>query len=297
MYISSWLKAARLPSQSYIFLPLLLGQSLAMASGTPFNLTRFGLIQLFGLTIQLYIVFANDFADQETDKHNRTFTPFSGGSRVLVDGNLQPDTLKKAALVMATASILIGGILSLLSANFWPAVLSCAGVLLLWLYSYPPVKLSYRGGGELLQMIGVGMVLPCFGFVALHEDLSVFPWELLGIILPTQLACAIGTAAPDAPSDAMDQKRTLPTLLGLLYSRILLIGLHFVTVALLLLAPFGSYQFHVSFFCKILISGSILGQIMMIKSFPGSKGMLLFTFFSILTTLLGMVILTAVFWP
>ncbi|MEI6128210.1 MAG: prenyltransferase, partial [Pseudomonadota bacterium] len=87
-------------------------------------------------------------------------------------------------------------------------------LLLLWLYSFAPVKLSYRGGGELLQMLGVGIVLPLFGYYSQSGDVESFPWPLLLFILPAQLACAMATALPDYPSDRASSKRTMAVLIG-----------------------------------------------------------------------------------
>ena len=97
MHLRPWLKAARLPSQSYIFLPPLLGQALALHQGAKFDWKVFALVHLFGLAMQLYIVFANDYADQETDQRNTTFTPFSGGSRVLLMATYSLKPLKMLA--------------------------------------------------------------------------------------------------------------------------------------------------------------------------------------------------------
>ena len=79
---------------------------------------------------------------------------------------------------------------------------------LLWAYSYPPLRLSYRGGGELLQMLGVAGVLPLYGYLAQGGALEAFPWALTAMLLPTHLACAISTALPDEPSDRLGDKRT-----------------------------------------------------------------------------------------
>ena len=87
----AWIKASRLPSQLYIFTPLLAGQLYAWGSGYPWDGTAFILVYVFGLFLQLFIVYANDLADYSVDRNNRWFTIFSGGSRVLVEGELTVD--------------------------------------------------------------------------------------------------------------------------------------------------------------------------------------------------------------
>jgi hypothetical protein len=51
-----WLQASRMPSQLYIFLPLLLGQSMAFTQGS-FSWKIFVLCHLYGLFVQFFIVF------------------------------------------------------------------------------------------------------------------------------------------------------------------------------------------------------------------------------------------------
>jgi len=294
--VISWIKAARLPSQTYIFLPLLLGEAIALNQGSEFDTWRFVAVHLFGLAIQLYIVFANDYADQETDRNNVTFTPFSGGSRVLVDGDLRPTQILRAAIIMALTSIGLGGILCVMAESMVPLIMAILGVLLLFMYSYVPVKLSYKGGGEFLQMIGVGIVLPVMGYTAFMGSVDTFLWEVLCVVLPTQLACAIGTAEPDEPSDRADRKKTIPVLLGPSISRRLVISLHGLTAVqvIFLHAP---ANLDGVLLLLILLVASVIGQLFFIKSKAGEAGVLTFTFLSILSTLTSMGILCIHFWP
>ncbi|WP_437780677.1 prenyltransferase [Sorangium sp. So ce1097] len=213
--LRAWLRASRLASQPTIALPLLLGQLLgARAAGRPLDLATLAAVHLFGFLDQLFIVHANDVADQETDRRNRTATPFSGGSRVLVDGRLSPRALGAAALVCAAALVAVSAGLAVARSAPLLVPLALAALLLLWAYSYPPLRLSYRGGGELLQMVGVGAVLPLYGYLAQGGDLERLPVALLACLLPSHLGCAIATALPDEPSDRESAKRTLPVRVG-----------------------------------------------------------------------------------
>ncbi|SEL99614.1 1,4-dihydroxy-2-naphthoate octaprenyltransferase [Stigmatella aurantiaca] len=213
--LRDWLQASRLPSQSYIALPLLLGQLVALrAQGGDIPYGLLLCVQLFGVFDQLFIVYANDWADQETDRRNQTATPFSGGSRVLVEGCISPRALGGAALFCAAAMLAVSVGLAVVQGAPGLVPLAFAALGLLWAYSYPPVRLSYRGGGELLQMVGVAGVLPLYGYLAQGGDLGRFPWPLTVALLPTHLACAIATALPDEPSDRDSHKRTVPVRLG-----------------------------------------------------------------------------------
>lgn len=212
--LMAWIKASRMPSQSYVLFPLLFGQALAVAQGAHLTMGAFVLVHLFGLFVQLYIVYANDYADAETDTTNVTYTLFSGGSRVIPDGDLEPRQLRNAAVVMVGLSLVCGLLLGLLYGRWLELPLIAGGLTLLWMYSFGPARLSYRGGGELLQAVGVGLVLPLVGYHAQAPALSGFPWLIMAAFLPTQLACAMATALPDEPSDRESGKRTLPVLIG-----------------------------------------------------------------------------------
>lgn len=227
----AWIKAARLPSQSYIALPLLLGQVLAWRATDQWSWAIFALVQLFGVLDQLYIVWANDWADYDTDQDNQTPTIFSGGSRVLVDGELDRAQLGRAAALAAAGALGTGVALWAGWGRAGSVPLMASGLALLWAYSFPPIRLSYRGGGELLQMLGVGVVLPLIGYQAQAGTLAGFPCPLLLALAPMNLACAISTALPDRPSDARADKRTLAVTLGGARARALIVSLELGAVA------------------------------------------------------------------
>ncbi len=230
-----WVQAARLPSQLYIFWPLLLGQALAMRDGFSWRIVA--ACVLYGLACQLYIVFANDVADMATDCRNRTYTLFSGGSRVLVDGLLTRRQLALAAMLCAGLSVLSGLYLGLAHQTWLPLPLILLGLGLLWAYSYPPFRLSYRGGGEYLQMIGVGLVLPLIGYSAHAGSLDGLPWLQLPLLLILSLTCAMATALPDEPSDRMDGKRTHAVRVGVVAGQWQMLRLNALALAWLVLMP------------------------------------------------------------
>ncbi|MDD9935805.1 MAG: prenyltransferase [Myxococcales bacterium] len=228
-----WLQASRPPSQSYIAPPLLLGQLLAVPGAAALELRILLWVQLFGVCDQLFIVYGNDYADRETDALNRTATPFSGGSRVLAERALTPRALLRASKWAAVATVAIAALLALRFGRPLSLPLGVLAVLMLWAYSYRPLSLSYRGGGELLQMVGVGFCLPLFGYYNQAGTLAAFPWELCAVLLPTHLACAMATSLPDAPSDRQSGKRSATVLLGPARNRAAIGLLNLGTVAAL----------------------------------------------------------------
>lgn len=65
--VKAWIKASRLPAQTFIFPSLLLGQMLHQNISGSFSWFIFSLLFFLGLTMHFYIVYANDYADYETD--------------------------------------------------------------------------------------------------------------------------------------------------------------------------------------------------------------------------------------
>ncbi len=191
-------------------MPLLFGQAVAYATHGAFSFGWLAFLAVWGIADQLYIVFANDYADREADGPSRT--PFSGGSGVLVEGRIEPRALLRAAVAMALFLVALsaGGAFA-----GRPLLVGSAAVALALLhaYSFPPLRLSYRGGGALLQGLGVGVVLPFTAFYAQSGRVDLPLWALA----PSFLAGVGGnllTAVPDIEQDARAAKRTLAVRAG-----------------------------------------------------------------------------------
>ncbi len=212
--ILAWLQAARFPSQIYLILPIWLGQLWAAALGHPLNSEILYLTLLFAFVDQLYIVFANDYADQDADALNENPTLFSGGSRVLVDAKISPKALLRAAQVAAFTCFMIGGYLAFYFNRPWSVIFALIALGLLWAYSFKPIQASYRGFGVFLQTLGIAVVLPLFGFYAQAGSLQSFPWVPLAILALSQVSCAMATALPDIEGDKLGNKHTLAVKLG-----------------------------------------------------------------------------------
>ncbi|MEM1418201.1 MAG: prenyltransferase [Myxococcota bacterium] len=209
--LGAWIQASRPLAQANLAGGLLLGQALAYRLTGRFALSVLLLVALWGLLDQVFILWANDVADADHDGHERT--PFSGGSGVLVEGKLPVEALRHGAVgAYALLGALSFGLA--LERSFWLVPLWVAAGALVHAYSYPPFRLSYRGHGEHLQALGVGVVLPLVGFAAQAEGLGAFPWLVL---VPTYLlgwAGNVATALPDHEVDRRAEKRTWPVRFG-----------------------------------------------------------------------------------
>ncbi len=208
--LTAWLQAARPLAAANVAVPLVLGQALAYAATGSWSWSLFGLVQLIGVLDQLFIVFANDVADRDADELHPRPSIVSGGSRVIQEGKLTPEALRRAAWLMLALQLAVAIGSALVHGRVWLPVLVIAGALLLWAYSFSPLRLSYRGHGEILQGLGVGVVLPVIGWYAQAGSFADLPW--LGL-LPCFLLAWVGnvlTSLPDYLADKRASKRSYP---------------------------------------------------------------------------------------
>jgi 1,4-dihydroxy-2-naphthoate polyprenyltransferase len=150
-------------------------------------------------------------ADLEVAPQDRS--PFSGGKRVLVDGLL---TRNQTIFISAVGYAM--GIAAGFAIVIWkePAILwiGLVGVLCAFFYQAPPLKLSYRGLGELAvatcygPLICLGTYLVQRGKIEIGPLLASIP---LGLLIANFLLI---NEFPDASADAKADKRTLVVRLG-----------------------------------------------------------------------------------
>lgn len=169
----------------------------------------------FGFTILLglFIVWMNDWADQGVDRIKRSRFPHSS-HKTIRDGYL---TERQVFFAGASAGFL-GVVLSFLAADWIDrpllghAALACLSIFVA--YSLPPLKLNYRGGGELLETLGVGIALPLYAAYALSGDILVFAWPLLVGWSFLSLSSALASGLSDEESDRAGKKTTFVTVFG-----------------------------------------------------------------------------------
>lgn len=210
-----WLQASRPLAQVNIGLPLILGQAAAWHVHGMFSATWLVASLMWGAIDHLFVVFGNDYADHRSDDGTRTL--ISGGSGVIVERKLSARAVGRAAIGAASSLFVLSCVLAL-GGRPWTPVYAIAALLLLWFYSFNPARLSYRGGGELLQGIGMGVGLPSLGFYLQTREFFAPLW----ILVPATLlgVCAnILTALPDVESDTRAEKRTWPVRTGVPMAR------------------------------------------------------------------------------
>ncbi|MFL1453393.1 NAD(P)H-dependent oxidoreductase [Marinobacter sp. GN3S48] len=228
----AWLRSLRLQFYPMSWVAYAIG-ALAASPGSPVLGTSVfwvGYLCLFLLEVATVLV--NEVVDLPTDQRNRYFNAFTGGSRVLVDGSLSQREVK-AGIGVALSGLLASTIWLLsLSAAAPAAIIAVLGVLTVLAIGYtaPPLKLSYRGLGEVDVAVthSIGVLLCGYLFLggAWHDPT---PWLLSVPMLLGILPSITLSGIPDLDADALVSKRTLAVRFG--FKNALRIALFFVLLS------------------------------------------------------------------
>ena len=226
-----WVRELRAPFFGASVVPVLVGTAAGFSASGEFRPGLFALALVGMVLLHAGGNVANDYFDHLSgnDPANRNVTPFSGGSRVIQEGLLSPRAVLLGALCFLGAGGAVGIAVAILTRSIFILVLGVVGVLLGYFYTAPPVRLGYRGVGELIVGIAFG-VLPVCGSFYLQAG-CVEAWVLLPGLLVAGLIFLVLLANefPDEDADRGAGKRTLVVLLGrrgaaVIYTVVLLSG-------------------------------------------------------------------------
>jgi 1,4-dihydroxy-2-naphthoate octaprenyltransferase len=206
------LRTTRLPFLTATIVPVLLGIAIAASHGA-FDLATAILTVVGAAFVQLGLNVANDVFDtaQGADDANVTPTKFSGGSRVIQYGLVSFRQMATLATTFYVAAAAVG--LLLLAVRGSPALLAIGivGFVVSIGYTAPPLKLVYRGLGEVAVAVGFGPLMLLGAYVV--QTRGALAWEPLVASLPIALLVALilyVNEIPDRRADARAGKRTLP---------------------------------------------------------------------------------------
>lgn len=178
-----WLRVARFQFLTGSAMPVFVCGAMAWYETGKFHWGWWLLTLLGMMLIHLGANLANDFFDHVSgnDEINVEYlSPFTGGSRFIQTGQVRPGYVLLAALVCLGAGSLLG--LVLVWARGWPIlVLGLVGVVSAFFYTAPPLRLGYRGAGELFIALDFGL-LPALG--AYYVQAQQFTWGALMAGLP-----------------------------------------------------------------------------------------------------------------
>jgi 1,4-dihydroxy-2-naphthoate octaprenyltransferase len=202
--------ATRAPFLTATLVPVLLGAAAAATFDRRFSWALLLLTMIGAVCAHLGLNIANDLFDARSgaDDANVTPTMFSGGSRVIQYGLVSVRQMAALCGAFYAVAIGIGLVLVALSGTglLW---LGLAGLLLSWFYTAPPLKLVYRGFGELAVAIGFG---PIMVLGAYFVQTGHYAWKPALLSVPVALLIMLVLYAneiPDRAADASTHKRTL----------------------------------------------------------------------------------------
>jgi 1,4-dihydroxy-2-naphthoate octaprenyltransferase len=206
------MRTTRLPFLTATIVPVLLGIAIAASHGS-FDLAAAALTVIGAAFVQLGLNVANDVFDttQGADDANVTPTQFSGGSRVIQYGLVSLRQMASLATAFYVAAAAVG--LVLMATHGSPAllVIGVVGFVVSLGYTAPPLKLVYRGLGEVAVALGFGPLMLLGAYVV--QTGGALTWEPFVASIPIALLVALilyVNEIPDRRGDAHVGKRTLP---------------------------------------------------------------------------------------
>ena len=232
MGIFVYLRASRFPFLTGSLFPVAVATALAYLTEHTWNFRFFGLTALGVAALHLGANLINDYYDSfGSDPLNRNFTPFSGGSRVIQDGQMNPEQVRIIAYLMLSLGVGCGlGLIYL--GRPWVALVGLLGLGAALFYSARPFQLMSGGLGEIMIFLAFGPLLTWGAYYVQTGKLS-----LLGAAVSLPLAFLITAIIwindfPALEADLAAAKHHLVARLGLKVSR--------WVYAALMLAPFIS---------------------------------------------------------
>ena len=210
------LRTTRLPFLSATIVPVLLGIVIAASHGS-FDLLAAVLTVIGASFVQLAINVSNDVFDtvQGADDANVTPTQFSGGSRVLQYGLVSFRQMAALGAVLYAIGALFGFVLLAIRGSTELLVIGLVGFIVGIGYTAPPLKLVYRGLGEIAVAVGFGPLMLLGAYVV--QTRGALSWEPFVASIPVALLVALilyVNEIPDRRGDAHAGKGTLPVRLS-----------------------------------------------------------------------------------
>lgn len=223
----------RAPFLSSILAPLLFGTLLAVSIQDEFSVPGFVLVLVLGIGLHIATNVYNDIYDtlQGTDTVNRHRNEFSGGSGIMMTHphlTQRMYWIARGALVVAFLATI--GLTFFVQKSLWPLLwgLYLLSAFFSKFYTAAPVKLAYRGLGEISVWFAFGPM--AILVAAVSQNVGWHPTILLAMApsgISTLSILLIGQMI-DLEADAAAGKRGIAARQGLNATRYLYGGVHLV---------------------------------------------------------------------
>lgn len=208
-----WWTAVRPAAAVKVMLPILVGVGVGFRQSQSVKPALLGLALLFAWLDQLVIILLNDYADAPADTLHTEKYPSLIDQRAVPHAWLARRSLLVAGLISAAAMVGVTLLLALFFERPHAPWLAFAALVLIWAYSFPPIRLNYRGMGEILETVGVGGVLPLSGFYIYTGRLDL-PLLWVAPLLFLGLSSAVASGLKHLPADSENGKKTVAVLFG-----------------------------------------------------------------------------------
>jgi 1,4-dihydroxy-2-naphthoate octaprenyltransferase len=187
-YLMLFFRMARPTQLLLIALVYSWGVMMALVQGYSWSMPTY-LYGLFaGILVSISIHYVNEYADYETDALTMR-TLYSGGSGALQDLDLDRGLALKGAFL----SVIAGFILAIFGSieDYLPLLslaLLTVAVVLGWGYSLTPLKLAWRGWGEVDNAFLGAILLPVYGYLVISQRVdttvisAAIPFGLLAFV-------------------------------------------------------------------------------------------------------------------
>ena len=236
-----WLTLFRLGATVRGVLPFLLGVVIAWSQGYPIDWRILLLSSVAVICVMLMTFLVNEFFDYEVDIANKDYHLFSGGSRILPMGLIRRRHAIIAAYILAAITIGIG-LWLYLGFHTGPLTipLGAAAILIGYFYTASPVRLSYRGWGEVSIWFTCGWLATITGY---YLQVGQFNTVTTLVSLPGAFGIFLViliNEIPDIKSDKLSGKNNLAVRLGIEKAGILYITLLILCyVSIIVIVFFG----------------------------------------------------------
>jgi len=212
--LERWTYAIKPKSWPKLLVPTFLGQALGAHAAGALDETASGVGVLLTFAIGLFIVLLNDWSDEGVDRIKREMFPDGCSPKTIPDGILPAHYLLAAGLAAGAVALGIGYWFEVEHGRAHATAATAGALAIFWAYSLPPLRLNYRGGGELLETLGVGAALPLLhAYVQGGVAWDATYWVLIGYVL-LSLTSALASGLSDEESDRAGGKTTFTTLFG-----------------------------------------------------------------------------------
>jgi len=232
----------RLPFLSVTLGAVFLGTAFAWWQTTQFNFFYFILVFFGACFLHIACNVANDYYDFKSgnDASNQNaLVPFSGGSRMILDGFIKPGEALFISLIFVFAGSIIGLFLNVSREGNVILLIGLAAVFFTYSYNGFPVKLVKIGLGELAIFLAWGPLMVIGAYYVQAASLSSI-WPII-ISIPsgilTSLVLLINEFA-DKESDEFNGRKTWVILFG--YRKSLFLYL-FLSMCCYTIVLFGAF--------------------------------------------------------